>query len=94
MACCATGSSRGYDELIPHYVRISRIKQINCPIFKNFNVKIDIVKEKRLYCSWSDSPELLHPGMVSFKSAIIMGKRILNDLHMELGKNGYSQVST
>ncbi|XP_046649156.1 glycogen debranching enzyme-like [Daphnia pulicaria] len=68
MASCATGSNRGYDELVPHHIHV--------------------VKESRLYAT---SSELPGPSS-SLDFGIIKAKRALNDMHLELGTAGYSQV--
>lgn len=47
--------------------------------------------EKRVHCSWTDN-SAASIGEVNLKSGIIAGKRVLNNLHYELGADGYSEV--
>ncbi|XP_033736885.1 glycogen debranching enzyme-like [Pecten maximus] len=71
ISCCASGSNRGYDQIVPHHIHV--------------------VEEKRLYSSWSDNPS---PGnaQINQMSGIAAGKTVLNRLHGELGKRGFSEV--
>ncbi|GAB1601007.1 glycogen debranching enzyme-like isoform X1 [Argonauta hians] len=70
MACCATGSNRGYDELVPHH--------------------INVVTEKRLYPSYAArSTDTSTSGL---NSGIVLGKKMLNQLHHYLATSGYSQI--
>lgn len=39
MACCATGSSRGYDELVPHHV--SRLCDAIIPVWYENEINTD-----------------------------------------------------
>jgi glycogen debranching enzyme len=68
MACCASGSTGGYDQLVPHH--------------------INVVTEPREFPPWSES---LGTG-VTIHDGIMAGKRALNDLHDQLGRDGYNQV--
>jgi len=72
MTCSATGSNRGYDELVAHY--------------------IDVVKEKRVYKSWSADPSKTGPGQVDIKTGLIAAKKAINKLHHELGRAGFDQI--
>ncbi|XP_062509338.1 glycogen debranching enzyme-like [Corticium candelabrum] len=73
MACCASGSTAGYDSLVPHHV--------------------NVVTEKREFPSWSDSSSLsAMSSVVTVDDGIIAGKKALNDLHYQLGIDGYNQV--
>lgn len=50
-----------------------------------------MVDEERLYSSWTDNDDK-KPGQVNLNSGIIKGKRLLNDLHLELAKSGFNEV--
>ena len=52
--------------------------------------QIHVVYESRVYSSWSDT---CAPGGVCASTGIIAAKRLLNDLHHQLGKDGFSQVT-
>nr|CAD7601350.1 unnamed protein product [Timema genevievae] len=80
MACCATGSNRGYDELVPHH---STNPDYLC-------LQIHVVDETRHYTEWADEPGT--PLTVGYNSGIISAKRALNNLHFMLGASGYNQV--
>ena len=96
IASCASGSCRGYDELVPHKV---------CPFFSIVMVtvpahpQIDVVFEKRLYTSWSDtksgpaqsSPDHAH-STIDLSTGIMEAKKILNTLHKELSDGGYNEI--
>lgn len=91
MACCATGSNRGYDELVPHHVRFpftqsEEITQNKPPSIVLFNafLQIHVVDEERQYQEWGNG--------VDDSSGIVSAKRALNLLHGKLADEGYSQV--
>ena len=46
--------------------------------------------ERRLYQTWSNNE--VGPGFVNQQTGIIRCKKLLNDLHNEMGLNGYNQV--
>ncbi|GAB6025571.1 hypothetical protein CHUAL_011301 [Chamberlinius hualienensis] len=71
MASCGTGSSFGYDELVPHHVHV--------------------VNEVRHFPSWSEK-QVCHSSTIGSHSALIAGKKLLNDLHFQLGKEGFTEV--
>ena len=77
VACCATGSNRGFDELVPHH--------------------IDVVKEKRVYASFKDiesnciATKCKEPKVCK-DSGIIAAKKVMQDLHLYLGKNGFTEL--
>ncbi|CAG9856411.1 unnamed protein product [Phyllotreta striolata] len=73
MACCASGSNRGYDELVPHHIHV--------------------VDEDREYPEWTEDVKLIGScRYVCKQTGIIAAKRVLNDLHFLLGKDGFTQV--
>lgn len=54
-------------------------------------MQIHVVDEARVYNAWNESePER---GEVGIKSGIIKCKKLLNNLHYELGAGGFNQVS-
>lgn len=93
MACCASGSSRGYDELVPHHVSSSSNKQ-RVVKYWIFLIQIHVVDETREYTQWTEKEFTNDPGLVGNNSGIIRAKKALNDLHYTLAKEGYNQVST
>lgn len=56
-----------------------------------FFIQIHVVNEERLYMSWAswDFPE---PPFMNDKFGITAGKKILNQLHYQLGVTGFSEV--
>ncbi|XP_052826586.1 glycogen debranching enzyme isoform X2 [Octopus bimaculoides] len=70
MACCASGSNRGYDELVPHHIHV--------------------VNENRLYSNFS--ARSTDTSTCGLSSGIILGKKVLNQLHYLMACNGYSQT--
>ena len=57
-----------------------------------FSLQISVVKETRMYRSWTESAEKLPESCVSQNSGIMCAKRTLNELHKELSNKGYDQV--
>lgn len=86
MACCATGSNRGYDELVPHHVSKIETKNSMKIEFERISAdfQIHVVNEERQYQEWGKG--------VDDKSGIIAARRALNLLHGELAEKGFSQV--
>merc|ERR1712168_1714695 len=75
MACCATGSNRGYDEIVPHHIHV--------------------VDETRFYSSFKDESSDTNCNekvQVNQDSGIIAAKKVMQDLHSYLGKNGFTQL--
>jgi len=68
MSNCPTGSTRGYDELVPHH--------------------IDVVHETRFYPKWGYNDE-----QTNEKTAMISVKKALNELHVDLAQQGFTQVT-
>lgn len=52
---------------------------------------IHVVDEERLYCKWSDE-EKLREGEVNMMSGIIAARRMINDLHWEMGAEGFNEI--
>ncbi|XP_059168911.1 glycogen debranching enzyme-like isoform X2 [Physella acuta] len=69
----------------------------NCAIGSNRGydqmvpIHINVVKEKRLYTSWTDKDSPDRPW-INQTFGITAGKRALNKLHYKLAREGYSQV--
>lgn len=101
MACCASGSSRGYDELVPHHVSLHILIKSQCNLhhysanLSNFFcfLQIHVVDEERQYSSWTNNDNLVdNIKFINSKIGIIAAKKALNDLHYMLGKQNFSQV--
>lgn len=101
MSSCATGSNRGYDELVPHHVSMS-VQLPNCRLLsaargyqRLFSSQISVVSESRLYQKWTDDPSLLDkPGFCSLSTGMLAVRAELNRLHGMMGDNNYNQVMT
>lgn len=50
-----------------------------------FFFKIHVVEEDRQYMSWSHDE-------ININTGIVAGKRVLNELHSDLGRRGFDQV--
>ncbi len=50
----------------------------------NVALQIDVVAEKRLYCSWGEQTRLA--------TGIVAARRAINHLHYDLGARNFSQV--
>ncbi|CDW52751.1 glycogen debranching enzyme [Trichuris trichiura] len=53
--------------------------------------QIDVVKEKRLYCSWVDGP-VTRPGQVNINTGIIRARRTFNRLHNYVTLSEFNEV--
>ncbi|CAB3994720.1 Glycogen debranching enzyme, partial [Paramuricea clavata] len=76
MACCATGSTRGNDELVPHHV----------------NVVTDNRKYLSWKENNKTAPTNSSVSYLPLDSGMVFARRSLNQLHRMLAKDGYSQV--
>ncbi|XP_037299279.1 glycogen debranching enzyme-like isoform X2 [Manduca sexta] len=77
MACCATGSTRGYDELVPHHIHVVDETRLYAEWADSPGK------------SQTESPS---EGRVFRDTGIMAVKRALNELHFELALAGYSEV--
>ncbi|CAK1603726.1 unnamed protein product [Parnassius mnemosyne] len=78
MACCATGSTRGYDELVPHHIHVVEESRLYCEWGE------DGVGEG----AGVGAAE----GRVGGGSGLLAARRALNELHYQLAVDGYSEV--
>jgi len=104
MACCATGSTRGYDELVPHQARYQlHTDSLGLSSFFEYILKalllsclyhqISVVTEERFYSKWNPQAKPSSPDEVNLQSGIIAGKLALNRLHQYLAAKGFNQVN-
>ncbi|CAL8398012.1 unnamed protein product [Arctogadus glacialis] len=78
MACCATGSTRGYDELVPHQISVMDEERL----YARWTPQDPRTPQGR-------GPD---PGEVDLQTGIVAAKLALNRLHRELAEQGFTQV--
>lgn len=54
-------------------------------------MKINVVTESRLYQKWSEKVE---DGGIDIDMGLLKARRALNQIHEDLQKNGFTEVST
>ncbi|XP_058794874.1 glycogen debranching enzyme isoform X2 [Phymastichus coffea] len=59
MACCASGSNRGYDELIPHHIHVVDEERE----YTSWTDKVEVAKENKQYVSYNS-------GIIAAKKAL------------------------
>lgn len=90
MACCAIGSSRGYDELIPHHVHVVDETREYAEWWSSKEEKLEEEEEQKTVND--DDDDYDDRRFVSASSGIVAAKRALNELHSYLARNGFNQV--
>lgn len=80
MASCATGSTRGLDELVPHHVHVVD----EARLYPEWAEPAPAPAS----ASATDAQE----PRVGPDSGIVAAKRLLNELHFELAADGYDEV--
>jgi hypothetical protein len=55
-------------------------------------LQIDVVKDNRLYPSWSTDAGKSGPGVTTKATGIVSAKKAINRLHGELARGGFEQV--
>ena len=80
MSACATGSNRGYDELVPHHIHVVRENRV----YRGWNDTPTDSRDPNHGNSGNDS--------ASYASGIIFAKSLLNELHSRLCLEGYSEI--
>lgn len=60
--------------------------------FPLFLLKINVVTEKRLYQKWCDKSH--EEGGICIDTGLMKARRALNEIHIGLQKNGFTEVST
>jgi glycogen debranching enzyme len=84
MASCATGSNRGYDELVPHHIHVVKENRVYSSI-----TDLTEVEEKPATPTGETAPK---PTQNAADFGILKAKKALNDLHFEMGAAGYTQI--
>lgn len=78
MAACASGSARGYDELLEHHVHVVTEQRLYTTL--------------PLPQATTASPRPPTAGLLERDAGIISAKRALNRLHYQMSVEGFTQV--
>lgn len=79
MACCSTGTSRGYDELVPHHINVVTENRL-------------YAKWQESKSGSPDSCQMTQCKTVNDSTGIIDARRAANRLHMKLREEGFTQI--
>ncbi|KAL1243902.1 Glycogen debranching enzyme [Trichinella spiralis] len=76
-ACCAIGSNRGLDELIPYHIHVVSEKRLYCSWASEDE---------------STAAKAVADGTVSMETGILKARLALNKLHLYLSTHGFTQL--
>ncbi|XP_068630910.1 glycogen debranching enzyme isoform X2 [Battus philenor] len=79
MACCATGSTRGYDELVPHHIHVVDESRLYCEWGESGD-------------GGEGGEDVRGAGRVDSRCGMLAARRALNALHNQLASEGYDEV--
>ena len=83
MSECATGSNRGYDELVPQHIHVVNENRLYTLWNKNDDENENVVSENDGNADTS---------VVDFHTGIIRAKQILNNMHLSQCQGGYREI--